>query len=77
MQPIKLGKYRHFRNHHIYEVIGCAKHSETLEDLVVYIARYKCDQYGENSLWVRPLSMFTETVLHEGQQVKRFQYIGD
>ena len=68
---IKLGKYRHFKGNE-YEVIGIAKHSETLEDYVVYKALY--DEFG---LWVRPLKMFEETITRDGETLKRFEYIGD
>lgn len=70
IKDIKLGKYRHFKGKE-YEVIGVAKHSETLEDMVVYRALY-----GDNGLWVRPLSMFLETVVRDGKEIKRFTYIG-
>ena len=63
---IKKGIYRHFKGNR-YEVTGVALHSETLEEMVVYKALY-----GENKLWVRPASMFDETVVHEGKTVKRF-----
>lgn len=66
---IKLGKYQHFKGSQ-YEVIGLAKHSETLEDLVVYRALY-----GDNDLWVRPLSMFMEEVEVAGEKISRFKYI--
>ncbi|MFZ2205035.1 MAG: DUF1653 domain-containing protein [Minisyncoccia bacterium] len=66
---IQLGKYEHYKGNQ-YEVIGVAKHSETLEDLVVYRALY-----GENELWVRPLKMFLETVEVEGKQIPRFKLI--
>ena len=66
---IKLGKYRHFKGG-MYEVIGIAKHSETLEELVVYRALY-----GDNELWVRPASMWNETVTRDGKTVPRFTYI--
>lgn len=65
---IEPGFYKHYKGK-VYEVTGLARHSETLEKLVVYKASYQ--QEGEN-LWVRPLSMFNETVLLEGQKVKRF-----
>jgi hypothetical protein len=67
---IKLGKYRHYKGNE-YEVIGVARHSETLEDLVVYKALY-----GNYDLWVRPLNMFLEEVEVNGKKVKRFEYIG-
>jgi hypothetical protein len=66
---LKIGKYRHFKGG-MYEVIGVAKHSETLEETVVYRALY-----GDGELWVRPLSMWNETVVYNGQTVPRFTYI--
>lgn len=68
---IKLGKYRHFKGME-YEVVGVAKHSETLEKMVVYRALY-----GERGLWVRPASMWNETVTRDGKTTPRFTYIGD
>jgi len=68
---IELGLYKHYKGK-IYEVIGVAKHSETLEELVVYKATYQPE--GEN-VWVRPLKMFLENVIVEGQSVKRFEKI--
>ena len=67
---LKAGRYRHFKGKE-YEVITVAKDSETLEDMVVYRALY-----GEYGYWVRPLTMFCETVTVEGQTMPRFQYIG-
>jgi hypothetical protein len=66
---IKIGKYRHYKGKE-YEVIGIAKHSETLEEMVVYRALY-----GEGELWVRPLKMFLEEVEVDGKKVARFEYI--
>ena len=71
MNEIKLGRYRHYKGKE-YEVIGTAKHSETLEEMVVYRALY-----GDNELWVRPLKMFTETVKVDGKEVLRFEYINN
>ena len=68
---IKRGRYRHFKGGE-YEVIGIARHSETLEDMVVYRALY-----GEGGLWVRPASMWTETVTRDGKTYPRFTYIGE
>ena len=68
---IKPGKYRHFKGNE-YEVIGTAKHSETLEEMVVYRALY-----GEFGLWVRPAKMWEETVERDGKTYQRFTYIGD
>ncbi len=66
---LKLGKYKHYKGKE-YEVIGVAKHSETLEDLVVYKALY-----DDGQLWVRPVAMFLEEVEVSGQKVKKFEYI--
>lgn len=66
---IQLGKYRHYKGS-MYEVIGVAKHSETLEELVIYRALY-----GENELWARPINMFLEEVEVNGQKVPRFEFI--
>ena len=68
---IKLGKYRHY-NGKEYEVIGVARHSETLQELVIYRALY-----GDFGLWARPLKMFLEEVEVDGKKVSRFQYLGD
>ena len=70
MNEIKLGKYRHFKGNE-YEVIAIAKHSETTEDYVVYKALY-----DDGGMWVRPASMWNETVERDGVTYKRFTYIG-
>lgn len=64
------GRYRHYKGKD-YEVIGVARHSETQEPLVVYRTLY-----GDFSLWVRPLAMFTESIEHDGRTMPRFAYIG-
>ncbi len=69
MEEIKLGKYRHFKGNE-YEVIGIAKNSENLEETVVYRALY-----GDGELWVRPASMWNETVERDGKIHKRFTFI--
>lgn len=71
MESIKPGRYRHFKGKE-YEVLGVARHSETEEDLVVYRALY-----GDFSLWVRPVSMWNETVERDGKTFRRFTYIGE
>lgn len=68
---IKLGKYRHYKGKE-YEVIGIARHSETLEELVIYRALY-----DDFDLWARPLKMFSEEVEIEGKKAPRFQYLDD
>ena len=71
MEEIKLGKYRHFKGNK-YEVIAIAKHSETTENYVVYKALY-----GDGGIWVRPASMWNETIERDGSTYKRFTYIGE
>ena len=70
MAEIKTGRYRHFKGGE-YEVLFVAKHSETLEEMVVYRALY-----GEGGVWVRPASMWNEKVEREGKSFPRFEYIG-
>lgn len=66
---IKLGKYRHYKGKE-YEVLQLARHSETLEEMVVYRALY--DSFD---IWVRPASMWQEEVTINGQTMKRFERI--
>jgi hypothetical protein len=68
---IRPGRYRHFKGNE-YLVLYQAKHSETLESMVVYQALY-----GERGIWVRPASMWNETVQHNGKTVRRFEYCGE
>ena len=71
MEEIKIGKYRHFKGNE-YEVLYLAKHSETLEPMVVYRALY-----GEHGVWVRPASMWDETVERDGKTHTRFVFVGE
>lgn len=66
-----IGEYRHFKGNR-YRVVGIAKHSETLEEYVVYQALY-----GDGGLWVRPKDMFFEEIERDGKRMKRFDYIGE
>ncbi|PIQ91527.1 MAG: hypothetical protein COV70_03260 [Parcubacteria group bacterium CG11_big_fil_rev_8_21_14_0_20_39_22] len=69
---IKLGKYRHYKGKE-YKVIGVAKHSETLEDFVIYEALYENEM---SQMWARPLEVFNEDVEIDGKKIKRFKSIG-
>jgi cupin 2 domain-containing protein len=64
---VSTGRYRHYKGNE-YSVVGTARHSETLEELVVYR-----QEYGEHGLWVRPKGMFAETVTIAGREVPRFE----
>ena len=68
---IALGKWKHFKGNS-YEVVGIAKHSETLEPMVVYRALY-----GAGELWTRPVSMWLEQVTRDGKTFPRFTYEGE
>lgn len=68
---IETGKYRHFKGNE-YEVLYTARHSETLEEMVVYRALY-----GERGIWVRPASMWNEIVERDGKTFRRFTKIED
>ena len=63
----RLGRYRHYKGGE-YEVVGVARHSESLEPMVVYRALY-----GQSGLWVRPYAMFFEEVRIDGQLRRRFE----
>ena len=68
-EPVRKGIYRHYKGHY-YCVLGLARHSETEEEHVVYRALY-----GERGLWIRPLTMFQESVLREGLVLPRFAWV--
>lgn len=72
MTMIKPGIYEHYKGKK-YRVIDVAKHSETLEDFVIYECLYKNDL---TQFWVRPISLFTDEVEYNGQKVPRFKYLG-
>lgn len=71
LPPLRPGVYRHYKGQR-YQVYGVARHSETLEALVVYRPLY-----GEGALWVRPYAMFTGTVLLDGVAQPRFAWAED
>lgn len=70
---LKIGIYEHYKGHR-YKVIGIAKHSETLEDMVVYESLY---ENKLSKLWVRPLSIFLGEVEVDGKKVPRFKYVAE
>lgn len=68
-KQIPLGRYQHYKGQH-YSVVGFATHSETLETMVLYVPLY-----GEGGYWVRPLTMFTETIQADGKELSRFTFV--
>lgn len=74
MNDLQFGKYQHYKGN-MYEVIGCARHSETLEEMVVYKQLYTSNNYNEGSVWVRPKAMFFEMVTLDGKATARFKFI--
>lgn len=71
MDELKPGRYRHFKGNE-YRLLYVAKHSETLEPMVVYEALY-----GEGGIWVRPAEMWSEEMDREGYHGPRFTYVGE
>jgi hypothetical protein len=65
------GRYRHYKGNE-YTVLGVARHSETMEEMVIYRA-----EYGERGVWVRPKEMFLEEVSVAGKTVFRFTYMDE
>jgi len=68
---IPKGIYKHFKGH-VYKVIGIAKHSETLEEQVVYASIS-----DETDIWVRPATMFLDVIERDGKQFQRFEFLGE
>jgi len=65
---MKLGKYKHFKGN-IYEVIAVAKHTETMEDMVIY------KSLSDSKVWARPKKMFLEKVEVDGKMLERFKLV--
>lgn len=76
MKMVKAGeRYRHHKGKE-YIIIAVGKHSETLEDMVVYQGQYNDPKFGNNPVWIRPKKMFTEKVVFNGKEVNRFELVG-
>ncbi len=68
-KSLKPGIYKHFKGN-TYKALGIARHSETLEEFVVYEA-----EYGDHEVWVRPLAFFTDETEYHGTRIKRFTFL--
>lgn len=73
---MKFGRYQHYKGKQYY-VLGLARHSETLEEMIVYKALYESKEFGNDALWVRPKKMFFEDVIFEGKKVPRFEFLSE
>jgi hypothetical protein len=73
---VRLGRYKHFKGEE-YIVIGVARHSETLEKLVVYQGQYNSEKFGDKPIWVRPVNEFLSKKIVDGELVDRFVYLGE
>lgn len=74
MMDIKPGKYRHFKGMAV-QVLGIALHSETMEEMVVYIHSDPVKGKEGKTMWVRPKAMFLEKVLVDGKEIPRFEFL--
>jgi|GEM_PF-2368274 hypothetical protein len=78
LPPVPWGRYRHYKkSEHLYEVVGLALHTETLDVTVIYKRVGPASELGEGVLWSRPYSMFMGTVEYEGKTTKRFIKVGE
>ncbi len=71
---IKKGIYRHYKGG-LYEVLGVAVHSETLEELVLYKSLYDSDKYPKGTVWARPKEMFLDYIDKGEKKLKRFEFL--
>lgn len=76
MNEIKLGRYKHYKGNQ-YKVLAIGKHTEILEDLVIYKALYDSKEFGDQAIWVRPLQMFQGKAIQNNKEISRFEYIGE
>ncbi len=71
---MKLWMYKHYKGNE-YEVIAVGKHSDTLEDYVVYQAQYDSPEFGKKAIWVKSVEEFEKDIEIENKKTKRFTYI--
>lgn len=68
--------YKHYKGNE-YEIIAVGKHSDTLEDYVVYQAQYDSSEFGKKAIWVKSVEEFEKEIEIEDKKIKRFTYIGN
>jgi len=76
---MKSGPYKHYKGS-VYTVVGVVLHTETQEKMVLYYSSdypELFDEYGDPTYFIRPYNMFNETVLIEGKEIRRFEFVGD
>lgn len=66
--------FRHYKGK-LYKILQIGRHTEEHSLYVVYQALYPTEVYGDNPIWIRPLTMFLETVTIDGKQIPRFEWI--
>ncbi len=74
-RKLKKGTYQHFKGNY-YAVIGIARESESLEEFVLFKALFTSKKFGSESLWIKPVKMFFETIEVDGKKIPCFRYIG-
>lgn len=73
MPELKPGKYQHYKNNKFYKFIGVGLDSKTLEEVVIYQALYNDEEFGDQTLWIRPKEEFMGNVTIDGQEKPRFK----
>ncbi|MDD5750458.1 MAG: DUF1653 domain-containing protein [Candidatus Pacebacteria bacterium] len=76
MEEVKLGKYQNYKGNP-YEVLGVGRHTETMEEFVVYKSLYDSPEFPKGSVWLRPKEMFMSEVEKDGKKMKRFRFVGE
>jgi len=76
MESLRIGKYKHYKGY-LYELICVGRNKDTLEEYVVYKGLYDSKEFGKNPIWIRAVKDFMGTVVVDGKEVPRFEFIGD
>jgi hypothetical protein len=73
---MRLGEYKHYKGN-TYRVIALGKHSDTLEEYVVYQGQYNSEEFGDKPIRVKPVTEFKKDMEIDGKTIKRFEFIKD